>query len=153
LTARARDTRGDTAAERRLRAEMRRLEGEHLVVPGEGRFDFRKRSACTRGDDQFRGIVSDDAAVSARIEDLTLQRLAVPVFRAVAANPHWASFGGGRTDSFGPFGDDVVLFHGVVFRCSGFDCTGRRLAGNPERTRTGSPEARYCRRYAESVGT
>ena len=33
--------------------------------------------------------------------------------------------------------DDVSLVHGALLRCVSIDCTGRRLAGNPERTRIG----------------
>jgi len=39
-----------------------------------------------RGDDQLRRVVRDDAAISARVEDLAFQRLTVPVFRAAAAH-------------------------------------------------------------------
>ena len=135
--ARSGDAGGDAAAEGGQRSEVRRLEGEHLVVIGECGFDFQQGRARTRGDNQFRRIVRDDAAISARVEDVTFQRLTVPVFGAAATDAQRAPLGAGRTHAFRPYGDDVVLFHGVPLRCVSFDCTGRGLAGNQERTRIG----------------
>ena len=43
------------------RAEVRRLEGEHLVALGQQRLDLAHRRAGAQGDDQFLRRVVDDA--------------------------------------------------------------------------------------------
>jgi hypothetical protein len=73
MTARTSNASRNAAVERGLRAEVRRLESKHLVVFGKHRFDFEERRAGARRDDQFGRIVGDDAAMRARVEDLTLQ--------------------------------------------------------------------------------
>ena len=75
--------------------EVRRFEGEHLIVFGERRLDLQQGRARARGDDQFGRVVGDDAAISARVEDLTFQRLTVPVFGAAATDAQRAPFGAG----------------------------------------------------------
>ena len=65
---------------------MRRLEGEHLGMVGQRGLDFQQRRAGACGDDQFGWVIGDDAAMRARVEDVSLQRLPVPVLGAAAAN-------------------------------------------------------------------
>src|SRR5581483_11815158 len=55
---------GDRAAERRLRAEMRRLEGQHLVMRRERGFEIAQRGAGAGGYHELRRLMVDDAAVA-----------------------------------------------------------------------------------------
>src|SRR5256885_3233955 len=55
----------------RSSAERRRLEGEKLAVRGECGLDLRQGRAAASRDHQLRGLVVDDALVSARSEEHT----------------------------------------------------------------------------------
>ncbi|ABA49505.1 hypothetical protein BURPS1710b_3344 [Burkholderia pseudomallei 1710b] len=116
--ARAGEARRHRAAERRDAPEMRRLERQHLAALGERRLELGERRARARGDDELGRVVRHDAVMRARIEDFPVERLAVPVLRAAAAYAQRAAARRGVADARGPACDDVVLFHGVVFRCS-----------------------------------
>src|SRR6267143_1959190 len=68
---------------------MRRLESEHLAVLAHRSFDFVELRAAARGDHQLRGLVGDDARVSAGVEHFPFERLAVEVLAAVAGVRPW----------------------------------------------------------------
>src|SRR5436305_11085394 len=53
---------------------MRRLEGEHLPAFAHCRLGGGEPCAAARGDHELRGLVGNDAAVAARIENLALDR-------------------------------------------------------------------------------
>lgn len=119
---------------------MGRLEGQHLIMLGQGRFEFRERRAAARRDDELGRIVRDDAPVGARIEYLSLKGLAVPVLGAGAAQAQRPLVGSGGAYALRPMLDDLVTLHGFPLRCvvhpvavvaSSFDCTGRLCAGKP----------------------
>ncbi len=65
---RSRQSGGDAAAERRRRAELRRLESEHLPGAAQRLDDRAERCAAARGDDELGRIVVDDAGVAERLE-------------------------------------------------------------------------------------
>ena len=68
--ARPGQARGDRAAERRARAEVRRLEREHLPGVGERALDVGERRAGARRHHELGRIVVDDAGVGRRVEHL-----------------------------------------------------------------------------------
>ncbi|CAM2144652.1 hypothetical protein PT2222_160115 [Paraburkholderia tropica] len=107
------EARGNAAAERGLGAEVGRLERQHLAARRQCLFDLQQRRARARRDHQFGGIVGDDPAVRARVEHLAFERLAIPVFRAAAANTQRLAVGGRRANALGPARDDVLFFHVV----------------------------------------
>ncbi len=86
LAARPREPRRDRPAERRVLAEMRRLESEHLAAFAHRRLDFGELRAAARGDHELGGLVGHDAVVAARIEHLAFERLAVEILGAAAAH-------------------------------------------------------------------
>jgi hypothetical protein len=84
--ARARQAARNRAAERGADAEVRRLEGQHLAAFRQRRFDVRQRRATARRDDKFGWLVIDDAGIGARVEDIALKLLSIPVLGAAAAD-------------------------------------------------------------------
>ena len=104
LAARPRKPRRDHAAERRTRAklsEMRRLESEHLAVLAHCSLDIGEPRAAAGGDHELRGLVGNDAAVAARIENLAFESVAVEVLGAAAAQAQRALRATRRAYRFG----------------------------------------------------
>src|SRR6185437_147386 len=77
--ARTGKVRRDRPAEGGRGAEMRRLEREHLALFGQQRFEFGQRRAGPRGEDQFFGMVVDDAAMIAERQRFALHLTAEEV--------------------------------------------------------------------------
>ena len=97
---------GDHPAERGIAAEGRRLEGQELVTLGERAFELGQWRAAARRDDQFRGLVVDDAAPGSELEHLALERLAVEVLAARAPQAQRAAHLGGGAHALGKVCED-----------------------------------------------
>ncbi|PMQ14640.1 hypothetical protein JaAD80_19830 [Janthinobacterium sp. AD80] len=80
------------------RAEVRRLERQHLVARGQHRLDFGQRRAAAGRDHQLRRFIVDDARIRARIEHLACRRPAIPVLAAAAAQAQGGAGRAGRQD-------------------------------------------------------
>jgi hypothetical protein len=65
---------------------MRRLEGQHLALFGQHRFEFRQPRAGARRHHQLGRIKGDDAGMPGRAEQFALRRVAVEILAAAAAN-------------------------------------------------------------------
>ena len=101
---RATQARRHHAANRRTRAEVRRLEGQRLALFGQSGLQLDQGRAASGGDDQLAGLVADDALVAAGVEHLALQGCAPEVLGATTAKAKLAAVGRGRTN-----GVDEVL--------------------------------------------
>src|SRR5690606_25927101 len=74
---------GGNGAAQRGGAEVRRLAGQHLPTRGQRFVDLAQRRAGPRRDDQFAGLITEDAAVRAQRQAFAAQR--VPVEGLAAA--------------------------------------------------------------------
>ena len=101
---RATQARRHHAADRRARAEVRRLEGQRLALFGQSGLQLDQGRAATGGDDKLAGLVADDALVAAGVEHLALQGSAPEILGATTAQAKLAAVGRGRTN-----GVDEVL--------------------------------------------
>ena len=60
-------------------------EKQALPVVAQAFLELGKRSAATGGDDELGGFIGHDAGVATRVEDLSLERVAVEILGAAAA--------------------------------------------------------------------
>jgi hypothetical protein len=84
-----------------MRAEVGRLECEHLAFVAQRRFDFRERRARARGNHQFARLVVDDAAIRGDAQSFAAQRAAVEILAAAAADAERRMLRGGFAHSRG----------------------------------------------------
>ena len=103
-----RKPRGDRAAQRRPRSEVRRLECKHLPFARQRRLELGQRRAGERGDDQLRGRVVDNAAQRPRVERLAGNRIAVERLAAAATDRQWRCARRAVADARAPRLDDGV---------------------------------------------
>jgi len=72
-------------------AKARWLKGQALAFFSQCGFELGQWRAGTHGDHQFAGLVANDALVRCGVEQLALQRFAIKVFAAAAANAQWGA--------------------------------------------------------------
>ena len=93
-------------------AVIHRLEGEHLVVVGQGLFDVAQGRAGARGDHQFGRLVAQDTAVPADVDALADRCATVESLAVAGANAQWRGGCRGR-------GRGLRARPGASRRCAG----------------------------------
>src|SRR5262249_27714049 len=127
---RPREPGGDQAADGRVGAEARGLEGEKLTVRGERLLELREARAAARAHHELRGLVGDDPAVGGDLEYLALEALAVEVLAPRAAQAQRpARFARGAHPFAQVFQAHVRVVHGGAPRSAAVrDGAGRPCA-------------------------
>ncbi len=98
-SARAGQAAGNRAAYRGAGAEVRRLEGQHLTLIGQRRFDFGQGRAAARRDHEFGRVVVHDAPIGRHIERLSHRRVAIPILGAARHDAQRLALGIGSGDA------------------------------------------------------
>ena len=70
-----------------------------MALSGQSRFQLGQWRAGQRRDYQLAGLIADDAAECADIKQLPLQRQAIEVLAAAAANAQWCFVMGSGTNT------------------------------------------------------
>ena len=95
---RARQASRHAAAHRAARGETRRLEGQHLPLPGQQRLEFGKRRAGAHRHHQLGGFIIDDAAAGPGVERLARRGPAIEGLGVAPADGDAAAGCGGGCD-------------------------------------------------------